>query len=67
MVNANFVIRVYIFENGKKRRTLVGAGRITKYMTEETALLTFEKVLSSNRGKYTWWDRKVLRLEFIAK
>lgn len=77
LVNMNFVIRVYIttwsepdeegVQKKKTFRTLVGGGQITKYMKEEDAIEQFERVLNGRRDKYTWWDRNVLRIEFIAK
>lgn len=67
LINMNFVIRVYKFVDGKKIKTLVGGGQITKYMSEETALQQFDKCLNGHRDKYVWWDRNVLRIEFIAK
>lgn len=76
-VNMNFVIRVYIItwsepdEEGVQKKktfqTLVGGGQITKYMSEESAIEQFERVLTGRRDKYTWWDRNTLRIEFIAK
>ena len=79
----NFVIRVYqryevektvIEDNEQKtvlvprfQRSLVGGGQITKYMDESSAIDQFERCLDGDRSKYTWWNRNVLRIEFIAK
>lgn len=67
LINANFVIRVYKYQEGKKIKTLVGGGQITKYMKEEDAIKQFNACLNGSRSKYTWWDRKVLKIEFISK
>lgn len=48
-INRNFLIRVY--EN--KKRKLVGAGRITKYIPEQVALDTFNSILDTTKEKVT--------------
>lgn len=67
LINANFVIRVNDIVDGKKKKTLVGGGQITKYMSEDDAIEQFEKCLRGGQEKYTWWNRKTLRIEFISK
>ena len=53
LINANFVIRVYKYQEGKKIKTLVGGGQITKYMKEEDAIKQFQTCLNGQRSKYT--------------
>ena len=67
LINMNFVIRVYKHQEGKKIKTLVGGGQITRYMKEEDAIKQFQTCLNGQRSKYTWLDRNVLKIEFISK
>jgi len=63
-IKYNYVIRVY--RKGEKP-TLCSAQTLSKFVDENKQKEMILHVFQNQPIKYTYWDRKALRIEFITK
>lgn len=69
-INQNYKIRVTDTREsnaGKRIDSIRGAGKLNEVLPEKDVLKLFESVKSSWRIKYTYWNRKNLKIEFLIK
>lgn len=62
-INRDFLIRLTL--DGKTK--LIGAGMLNVYIDELTEKRIIEKLLNPKTIKYTYWDRKSLKIVFLPK
>jgi hypothetical protein len=62
-INRDFLIRLTL--DGKTK--LIGAGMLNVYVDDLTEKRIIEKLLNPKTIKYTYWDRKSLKIVFLPK
>jgi hypothetical protein len=62
-INRDFLIRLTL--DGKTK--LIGAGMLNVYVDSLTEKRIIEKLLNPKTIKYTYWDRKSLKIVFLPK
>jgi hypothetical protein len=62
-INRDFLIRLTL--DGKTK--LVGAGMLFQYVDEMTEKELITKLLNPKTIKYTYWNRKTLKIKFLPK
>lgn len=62
-INRDFLIRLTL--DGKTK--LIGAGMLNVYIDDLTEKRIIEKLLNPKTIKYTYWDRKSLKIVFLPK
>jgi len=62
-INRDFLIRLTL--DGKTK--LIGAGMLNVYIDDLTEKRIVEKLLNPKTIKYTYWDRKSLKIVFLPK
>lgn len=62
-INRDFLIRLTL--DGKTK--LIGAGMLNIYIDDLTEKRIIEKLLNPKTIKYTYWNRKSLKIVFLPK
>jgi hypothetical protein len=62
-INRDFLIRLTL--DGKTK--LIGAGMLFQYVDEMTEKTIVERLLNPKTIKYTYWNRKTLKIKFLPK